>query len=113
MQLGKKIYNLSPVNETIGQSNFINRIIYGNSLYILKNIPDKTVDLVITSPPYFQQKDYGNGGCGIGNEETETQYLDSLMEIFYETVRVTKKTGAIVFNLGDKYLNRCIGIITI
>ncbi|GMO51652.1 MAG: hypothetical protein Ta2C_01510 [Candidatus Endomicrobiellum trichonymphae] len=90
---------------------FINRIIYGDSLYILKNIPDKTVDLVITSPPYFQQRDYGNGGCGIGNEETEIKYLDSLMEIFYETVRVTKKTGAIVFNLGDKYLNGALALL--
>jgi site-specific DNA-methyltransferase (adenine-specific) len=111
MQLSRKIYHLSPVNETIGQSNFINRIIYGDSLYILKNIPDETVDLIITSPPYFQQRDYGNGCCGIGNEETETKYLDSLMEIFSESVRVTKKTGVLVFNLGDKYLNGALALL--
>ena len=66
MQLNREICHLSPTNEAFEQNNFINKIVYGDSLYILKNIPDETVDLIITSPPYFQQRDYGNGECGIG-----------------------------------------------
>jgi len=80
-------------------------------LNVLRAIPDETVNLVITSPPYFQQRDYGNGKYGIGNEKTESQYLDNLMEIFYESVRVTKKVGAIVFNIGDKYLNGALALL--
>jgi DNA modification methylase len=82
---------------------FYNQVILGDSLEILKNIPDNYVDLVITSPPYFQQRDYGNDGKGIGNEKTEIEYLNKLLAIFKESVRVTKTTGTIVYNVGDKY----------
>lgn len=80
-------------------------IITGDGLEVLKGIDSNTVDLVITSPPYFQQRDYGNGDLGIGNENSENKYLDNLLKIFYESVRVTKPTGTIVYNIGDKYLN--------
>lgn len=78
-------------------------IIAGDSLKILKGMGSDSVDLVITSPPYFQQRDYGNGNTGIGNENNENEYLDNLLDIFFESVRVTKPTGAIVYNVGDKY----------
>nr|BAV59367.1 modification methylase [Candidatus Endomicrobium sp. MdMp-027] len=110
MQSTERIYKLS-ASEAVRQNNFLNKIIQGDSLDVLKNIPDETVDLVITSPPYFQQRDYGNGNCGIGNEKTENQYLDNLMEIFYESVRVTKRTGAVVFNIGDKYLSGALALL--
>jgi len=90
---------------------FLNKIIQGDSLDVLKTIPDESVDLTVTSPPYFQQRDYGNGKYGIGNEEAEHQYLENLMKIFYESVRVTKKTGAIVFNIGDKYLDGSLALL--
>ena len=71
-------------------------IIAGDSLEILKGMSSDSVDLVITSPPYFQQRDYGNGNTDIGNENSENEYLDNLLDIFFESVRVTKPTGAIV-----------------
>jgi hypothetical protein len=40
---------------------------------------------------------------GIGNERTEIEYLNKLLAIFKESVRVTKTTGKIVYNIGDKY----------
>lgn len=88
-----------------------NEIILGDSLSILKTIKSDTFDLVITSPPYFQQRDYGNGNLGIGNEKTEEEYLDNLMDIFRECVRVTNETGALVFNIGDKYINGGLSLI--
>lgn len=91
--------------------DFTNKIIQGDSLQILKEMKSNSVDLVITSPPYFQQRDYGNGNTGIGNEETEKQYLDNLLTIFFESVRVTKPTGAIVYNLGDKYINGGLSLL--
>lgn len=88
-----------------------NQIVLGDSLSLLKQIENNTFDLIITSPPYFQQRDYGNGSLGIGNEKTETEYLDNLLQIFRECVRTVKETGVIVFNLGDKYINGSLSLI--
>jgi site-specific DNA-methyltransferase (adenine-specific) len=79
---------------------FWNDIVCGDSTTLLRLIPDNSVDLVITSPPYFQQRDYGSS---IGNERRHQDYLAALLVIFRECVRVIKSTGSIVFNLGDKY----------
>jgi len=82
---------------------YIDKVICGDASEILKQIPSNSVDLVITSPPYYKQRDYG--GLGIGNEKTVEEYIDNLMVIFKECVRVVKNTGSIVFNIGDKYEN--------
>ncbi len=78
----------------------VNKIVCGNSYDLIKSLPDESINLVITSPPYFQQRDYGGG---IGNEESTEQYIGNLMVILSECVRVTRKDGSIIFNLGDKY----------
>jgi site-specific DNA-methyltransferase (adenine-specific) len=80
-----------------------NKIHCADCKEILKNIPAESVDLVITSPPYFQQRDYG--GDGIGNEKTIDEYIENIMIVFRECIRVLKKTGAVVFNVGDKYVD--------
>lgn len=77
-------------------------IVQGDCLEKLGQLPDNSIDLVLTSPPYFQQREYG--GVGIGNEKTLEEYIENLVEIFAECVRVTKPTGSIVFNVGDKYV---------
>jgi len=58
--------------------NIRNTIIMGDNLQILKQFEDECVDLIITSPPYFQQRDYGNGELGIGNEITENDYIQKM-----------------------------------
>ncbi len=78
----------------------VNQIIYGDCLELIQEIPDNTINLVITSPPYFQQRDYG---AGIGNEASLEAYLTHLVNIMRECVRVIKPNGSILFNLGDKY----------
>jgi len=82
---------------------FGNEIVCGDSNKLLKSIPSNSIDLVITSPPYYQQREY-NGG-GIGNEKKPDDYISALMKIFGECVRIIKPTGSIVFNIGDKYEN--------
>lgn len=82
---------------------YLNKIIHDNCETALRQLPDNSVDLVLTSPPYFQQREYGGGG--IGNEQSIEQYINNLMVIFKECVRVTKTTGSIVFNVGDKYID--------
>lgn len=81
----------------------IDKIICGDSATILKHFPDNSINLVITSPPYFQQREYGGGE--IGGEHSVDEYIAALMEVFSECVRITKEDGNIVFNLGDKYQN--------
>lgn len=89
----------------------VNQVVSGDNLTVLRSLDAASIDLIITSPPYFQQRDYGNNGFEIGSEKTEAAYLSNLMEIFAECVRVTKDTGAIVFNLGDKYINGGLSLL--
>ena len=86
-------------------------ILLGDCLAILKTFENDSVDVTITSPPYFQQRDYGNGDFGVGNELTEDEYLDNILAVFKECVRITKPTGSIVFNLGDKYINGALSLL--
>ena len=97
--------------QTSKSIEYENEIIIGDCLQIIKNFADNSIDLVITSPPYFQQRDYNNGTSGIGNEDSEKEYLDKLLKIFKECVRVVKDSGSIVFNLGDKYLNSNLSLL--
>ncbi|OUD12341.1 DNA-methyltransferase [Thioflexithrix psekupsensis] len=89
----------------------INNILTGDSLTILKTLKDESIDLILTSPPYFQQRDYGNGHLGIGGENSEEKYLENVLAVFFECVRVAKPTGCIVFNLGDKYINGGLSLL--
>lgn len=92
-------------------NEFIDQIITGDSLEVLKQLESNSVDLVITSPPYFQQRNYGNGENELGNNKTEKEYLDILLAIFSECVRVTKDSGTVVYNIGDKYIKGSLSLI--
>ncbi len=72
----------------------------GDCVTILKSFPDNCIDAIITSPPYFQQRQYT--GIGIGMESDVCNYLESLHESFDELTRVIKQTGSILYNIGDK-----------
>lgn len=89
--------------QSLAKLPFWNEIVCGDSSILLKQIPDNSVDLVITSPPYFQQREYDGGG--IGNEKQPDDYISALLNVFGECVRIIKPTGSIVFNVGDKYEN--------
>ena len=67
-------------------SDLKNKIILGDNLSVLKQIENDTFDLIITSPPYFQQRNYGNGDLGIGNETTESEYLKNGYQVGNFTV---------------------------
>ena len=80
-------------------------LIRGNALDL--PLADNSVDLVITSPPYFALRSYQDEGehytGKLGSEETPTDFLVSLLAATREMVRVTKPSGSIWINLGDKY----------
>ncbi|MGI8787816.1 MAG: DNA-methyltransferase [Pyrinomonadaceae bacterium] len=94
------VVKTEPYKKTHNDLSYLNKIVCGDSAKLIRQIPDESVDLVITSPPYFKQRDYG---AGLGNEKTCEEYVENLLRIFRDCVRITKKTGSIIFNLGDKY----------
>jgi len=79
------------------------RVICGDSAVKLSEIEPRTVDLVVTSPPYFRQREYA--AKGMGNEETVEEYIENLLVVFDKIVRIMKPTGNIVYNLGDKIID--------
>lgn len=70
-------------------------------------LADESVDLIVTSPPYWMLREYRDGGekleGQIGLEETWEGYIESLIRCTREWVRVLKPTGSLWVNLGDKY----------
>lgn len=83
-------------------SSLTNSIICGNSAVALGTIPSGSVDCIVTSPPYFRQRDYG-GSDQIGQETNFSQYVFRLQEIFRECHRVLNDEGLLWLNLGDKF----------
>lgn len=80
-----------------------NKIYTGDCFDLFKDLQDHSVDLVITSPPYFNQRTYTESPKEIGKGDSIDVYISSLINVFKECLRVTKPSGSIVFNLGDKY----------
>jgi DNA modification methylase len=80
-------------------------LLRGNALAL--PLADRSVDLVITSPPYFAMRSYQDAGehyAGqIGSEDNPHDFLDALLAATEEMVRVLKPAGSIWVNLGDKY----------
>lgn len=78
------------------------RIICGDAKRVLSTLPDDIVDLTVTSPPYFLHRDYGVDGQ-LGREATLQDYVKDIRGILEELLRVTAKTGACFFVVGDTY----------
>lgn len=77
-------------------------ILEGDALTKLKQLPDASVQCIITSPPYWGLRDYDHPGQ-IGLEHTLTQFIDRLVSVFQETRRVLKDDGIFWLNIGDGY----------
>src|SRR3990172_9589636 len=78
------------------------KIIQGDALEVLKSLSSENIDCVVTSPPYFQLRDYGVKGQQ-GLEKTPEEYIENLCKVFDSVKRVMKKTGTLFVNLGDTY----------
>ena len=91
-----------------GEGHFA--IITGDALNVLGQIPDNSIHCVITSPPYWQLREYDNGDDPreIGNEADFFDYVGTLTQVFLEVRRVLVDTGSLWLNLGDKYHNKML-----
>src|SRR3990172_997718 len=68
------------------------------------NIPlaNESVDMCVTSPPYYGLRDYGEDGQ-LGLEDTPEQYIENMVSVFREVWRVMKPHGTLWLNIGDSY----------
>jgi DNA modification methylase len=67
-----------------------------------EQVPDRTFDCAVTSPPYFGLRDYGNGEQ-IGREGDVGEYVERLVRVFREVRRTLRDDGTLWLNLGDSY----------
>lgn len=98
-------------NEVLcGESRY--KLVVGDSVEVLSALPDNSIDCVITSPPYWQQRIYedydGEITNIIGDEKTPEEYVANLMNVIREIKRVLKPTGTFWLNIGDKFVNKCL-----
>jgi DNA modification methylase len=68
----------------------------------MREIDDSSVHLVVTSPPYWQLKDYGNP-AQIGFNHTYEDYINNLNLVWKECYRVTDKGCRLCVNVGDQF----------
>lgn len=80
------------------------KIYQGDALETLKTLPNNSVHCVITSPPYYGQRDYQNS-AQIGLERTPEDYLSALLDVFKEVWRVLIDDGVMWININDSYAN--------
>jgi DNA modification methylase len=84
-------------------------ILQGNTLDLLPTLPSDSIDLCITSPPYWGLRNYNAGAAELGAEPTMEAYLDNTMRWVKEVWRVLKPTGSFVLNIGDSFIGNING----
>ena len=92
------------VKNYIEDKNLLPFYLCGDSLTVLNMLPDNSVDMVITSPPYWGKREYSSGG--IGQEQKYTDFIESMLKISEQIFRVLKNTGSFWLNIGDTYKNK-------
>ena len=77
-------------------------IIYGDCREKMKELGPESVQMCVTSPPYWGLRDYGHNDQ-LGLEETPEKYTANMVEVFRQVKRVLKDDGTLWLNLGDSY----------
>ncbi|BBX88192.1 DNA-methyltransferase [Mycolicibacterium aubagnense] len=77
----------------------------GRALDSARDLPDESVNCIVTSPPYYNLRDYGIDGQ-YGMERTPGEYVENLRTLFTELHRVLSRDGTLWLNLGDTYSAR-------
>ncbi|MCX6650041.1 MAG: site-specific DNA-methyltransferase [Methanomassiliicoccales archaeon] len=87
----------------VTRPNITHRIFFKDSRK-MNEIPDESVHLVVTSPPYWNIKDYGHDNQ-IGYRDSLTEYIDNLNIVWAESIRVLHPGCRLCINIGDMYLS--------
>jgi len=84
-----------------------NIIHLGDNIEGMQKLPSESVDMCITSPPYYNQRDYKKQKQ-LGMEGTVSLFVENLCNVFDEVKRVLKKEGVCWVNIGDTYHNKTL-----
>ena len=84
-------------------------VLLGDVIQGLKKIPSKSISCIVTSPPYWNLREYYVSGQ-IGREKTPEEYIAKLVEVSKELLRILKKDGAYFLNIGDTYIDKGLHI---
>ncbi len=79
------------------------RILHGDCRKLLRTLPAESVHMVMSSPPYWGLRDYGNAEGGIGLEPTLQEHVENIVAVFAEVWRVLRPDGTVWLNYGDCY----------
>jgi len=85
-------------------------VLVGDVIEKLRLIPDKSISVVVTSPPYWNLRDYETDGQ-IGREKNPKDYIEKIVNVGDEILRVLKDNGAYFLNIGDTYVDKNLQMI--
>lgn len=80
-------------------------IMIGDCRQMLPTIEPESIDCIVTSPPYYNLRDYGMPGQ-IGAENTVEEYIDNLTDVFSKSRTVLKPNGTLWLNVADTYAQK-------
>ena len=86
------------------QDNLVT-LYHGDARDIVPQLPPRSVQCIVTSPPYFGLRRYSNDEREIGGEPTPAEYVAHLVEVFDAAWDVLTDDGTLWLNLGDSYAN--------
>ena len=81
------------------------RVLTGDAAEVLRGLESGSVHCCVTSPPYWNQRDYEVAGQ-IGRESSPLGYFDSLRDVFAEVKRVLRDDGTLWINIGDTFIGK-------
>jgi DNA modification methylase len=84
------------------------RLLCGDVREVLAGLPERSVQCVVTSPPYWGLRDYGQAGQ-LGLERTPEEYVANMVAVFRDVKRVLRDDGVLFLNLGDSYATDTAG----
>jgi site-specific DNA-methyltransferase (adenine-specific) len=91
--------NKKTQKDSINQNIVRTEILEGDCLELLKKLPDNSIDLIVTSPPYADQRKSTYGGVSVD------EYVDWFLPRSKELFRVLKPTGTFILNIKEKVVN--------
>lgn len=97
----------------------LNKIYEGSSLEVLKNLPENSINMCVTSPPYWGLRNYqtnpakwNDGWSGeLGSEKEAKDYINHLCDIFDGVKKVLREDGTCWVNIGDTYKKKDLCLI--
>lgn len=96
------INKLVPIWQTTDNETV--RLFCGDVLKTAQKLPGQSIQCIVTSPPYWNLRDYGtNSPDELGSEKTPEEYIAKMVLIFRELRRVLRNDGTVWLNLGDSY----------